>query len=145
MAFEKHISQSAKDTHQLGFILGRSLPENAIVAFFGDLGAGKTTFIRGLVEGVGGIDLKQVCSPTFNFLNIYQGNKSMYHFDLYRLPRKEEFFVAGFDEYFYAKGISCIEWAEKIEPFLPKETLRITFSYLQDPEHRQIAINRGGK
>lgn len=133
------ISRSSEETHRLGVDFGKALPPNAIVAFFGDLGAGKTTFIRGLVEGVGGINLKEVCSPTFTFLNIYQGNRALYHFDLYRLPRKEEFFAAGFEEYFYADGICCIEWAEKIAPLLPSHTINVRLSYLTEHErHLEI-------
>lgn len=137
-----HISHSAEETHRIGKAFGSALPANAIVAFFGDLGAGKTTFIRGLVEGIGGIEVKDVCSPTFTFLNIYHGNKTMYHFDLYRLPRKEEFFAAGFDEYFYAGGVCCLEWAEKIESLFPPETYSVKLSYLNEGS-RQIEIIRG--
>lgn len=142
--FGIYTSDSAEETHQIGKALGCALPANAIVAFYGDLGAGKTTFIRGLVEGIGGIDLKSVCSPTFTFLNIYQGNKMLYHFDLYRLPRKEEFLAAGFDEYFDAGGICCVEWAEKIKGLLPQETFVVELSYLKQGS-RQIEISKGAK
>ncbi len=137
-----YASDSAQQTHLIGKTFGQSLPSNAIVAFFGDLGAGKTTFIRGLIEGVGGIDVNCVSSPTFTFLNVYQGIKTMYHFDLYRLPRQEEFLAAGFDEYFQAGGICCIEWAEKIEELLPKEAYQVKLSYL-DQNSRHIAIIKG--
>ncbi|MBS0603681.1 MAG: tRNA (adenosine(37)-N6)-threonylcarbamoyltransferase complex ATPase subunit type 1 TsaE [Verrucomicrobia bacterium] len=136
-----HTTQSDAETHRLGASFGRELPPNAIVAFFGDLGAGKTTFIRGLVEGIGSIDTRNVCSPTFNFLNIYQGVIAVYHFDLYRLPRAEEFFAAGFDEYFAAGGVCCIEWAEKLETSLPAEAIAVTLSY-NGAESRQINIAR---
>lgn len=142
MLLGAHVSNSPEETHRLGIALGNALPTNAIVAFFGDLGAGKTTFIRGLVEGIGGTDLKDVCSPTFTFLNIYHANKMIYHFDLYRLPRKEEFYAAGFEEHFYAGGICCIEWAEKIESLLPSETFSVKLSYLHEG-HRQIEIIKG--
>ena len=144
MVIGTHISRSAEETHRLGNALSNLLPPNAIIAFFGDLGAGKTTLIRGLVEGVGGIDLREICSPTFTFLNIYQGNKSIYHFDLYRLPREEEFLAAGFEEYFHAGGICCIEWAENIEPLLPSEAITVKFSYLNEG-CRQIEIYKEGK
>jgi tRNA threonylcarbamoyladenosine biosynthesis protein TsaE len=137
-----YFSHSAEETHQLGETFGQMLSANAIVAFFGDLGAGKTTFVRGLVEGIGGVDLTQVCSPTFTFLNIYTGNKPLYHFDLYRLPRQEEFFAAGFEEYFHAGGICCLEWAEKIESLLPPNSYHVLFSYLNEG-CRRIEIKRG--
>jgi tRNA threonylcarbamoyladenosine biosynthesis protein TsaE len=142
MLFTKHTTQSAKETHSLGKVFGQSLPPGSIVAFFGDLGAGKTTFIRGLVQGIGSIDMRSVCSPTFTFLNIYNGDKMVFHFDLYRLPREEEFFAAGFDEYFNAGGICCIEWAEKIASSLPPHTFKITFSYLGE-KARQIEVLKG--
>lgn len=141
MSLKKYITSSADETHALGRILGQSLNLGEVVAFFGDLGAGKTTFIRGLVDGVGSVDTRSVSSPTFAFLNIYNGEKMIFHFDLYRLPREEEFFAAGFDEYFKAKGICCIEWAEKIPKYLPSHSIRVSLTYL-DEMTRQIEILR---
>lgn len=141
MKADRYISPSAEETHRLGKTFGQSLKSGDVVAFFGDLGAGKTTFIRGLVEGAGCAEPKSVCSPTFNLLNIYPGEKMVYHFDLYRLPREEEFFAAGFDEYFHSQGICCIEWAEKIPASLPPHALRVTFQYLGE-DARQIQIER---
>lgn len=134
-------TNSSEETHQLGKAFGQSLKNGDVVAFFGDLGAGKTTFIRGLVEGTGCSETRSVCSPTFSYLNIYSGKQMIYHFDLYRLPREEEFVAAGFDEYLHANGICCIEWAEKIPAFLPKRAIRITFEHL-DEDIRQIVIER---
>jgi len=136
------VASSAEETHALGKTFVQSLPSGSVIAFFGDLGAGKTTFIRGLAEGIGAINLRTVCSPTFTFLNIYEGNQTVYHFDLYRLPREEEFFAAGFDAYLQAGGICCIEWAEKIPNALPKHTIKVIFSYLGE-ESRQIQITKG--
>ena len=141
MVFGKYTTHSSDETLKLGKAFGASLPINAVIAFLGDLGAGKTTFIRGLVEGIGAIDLRGVCSPTFTLLNLYQGGKIVYHFDLYRLPKAEEFIAAGFDEYFTAGGICCVEWAEKIESILPPSTITVTLSYLGQ-ETRQIEIVR---
>ena len=135
-----HIALSADETLQLGKTFGSALQKNAIVAFFGDLGAGKTTFIRGLAQGVGSIDPRNVSSPTFTYLNIYEGDKTVYHFDLYRMQGKEDFFKAGFDEYFQAGGICCMEWADKIASELPDGTIKITISYLGE-EKRQIEIS----
>ncbi len=144
MALGTHTTHSAEETHRLGRALGESLIENTIIALHGDLGAGKTTFIRGLVEGIGAIDPRNVSSPTFTYLNIYQGNQVVYHFDLYRLPRKEEFFAAGFDEYFHAGGVCCLEWAEKLEYDLPAGAYLVNISYF-GAEGRQIEISKGRK
>ena len=124
------ISNSAEETHRLGIVFGQSLHANSVVAFFGALGAGKTTFIRGMAEGIGIADLRGVCSPTFTLLNTYAGEKTVFHFDLYRLPNEKEFFAAGFDEYLAAGGICCIEWAEKIIDALPTHAHKVTFSYV---------------
>ena len=138
-SFSVYTCESAEESHCLGKIFGESLQADSIVAFFGDLGAGKTTFIRGLAEGVGLADLREICSPTFNLLNIYLAHKTIYHFDLYRLPNEKEFFAAGFDEYLHAGGICCIEWAEKIKDALPSHTRCISLSYLGE-QARKIEI-----
>lgn len=135
-----HIALSAEETLQIGKTFGSSLPKNAVIAFFGELGAGKTTFIRGLVEGIGLIDPRNVSSPTFTLLNIYEGDKTVFHFDLYRMQGKEDFFNAGFDEYFTAGGVCCMEWADKIIDILPLNTIKVNISYL-GKEKRQIEIS----
>lgn len=139
--FGTHTTYSSQETHDLGYAFAKALETNAIIAFKGDLGAGKTTFIRGLVEGIGAIDLRSVHSPTFTYLNIYKGQQTIYHFDLYRLPSKEEFFAAGFDEFFCAGGICCLEWAEKLENELPADVYTVSISYAGAQE-RQISISK---
>jgi tRNA threonylcarbamoyladenosine biosynthesis protein TsaE len=133
------LSQSVAETRLLGFELGQQLPPNSIVCFFGDLGAGKTTFIQGLTSGATGSPPEEVNSPTYVYLNIYEGEKPIYHFDLYRLRDGEEFLSMGFEEFFQAGGICCVEWAEKIVPILPPDCLWIRMSH-QAEEQRQIEI-----
>jgi tRNA threonylcarbamoyladenosine biosynthesis protein TsaE len=142
MLLTKYITLSPEETHALGKAFGQSLVSGSIIAFFGDLGAGKTTFIRGLTDGIGSIDPRNVCSPTFTLLNIYHGDKVVFHFDLYRLPQEKEFFAAGFDEYFKAGGICCVEWAEKIASSLPTQAFKVIFSHLGEMG-RQIEIVKG--
>ena len=142
MAVETYTTRSDIETQLLGETLGKTAPPNTVIAFFGDLGAGKTTLIRGLAAGAGCVEMRSVSSPTFNILHTYPGEKMIYHFDLYRLPREEEFFAAGFDELFTAGGICCIEWADKILSSLPTHTVRITFSHL-GAMTRRIEIARG--
>jgi tRNA threonylcarbamoyladenosine biosynthesis protein TsaE len=122
-------SHSSEETHAIAKDLGSNLPTNSTVAFSGELGAGKTTFIRGLVEGAACIDPRAVSSPTFSFLHIYEGSKKIYHFDLYRLPCEKEFLSSGFQDYIGSDGICCIEWAEKIPSYLPKNCLRIHIAH----------------
>lgn len=117
MIREEITTLSSEETFQVGASFYPELALPSIIAFFGDLGAGKTTFIRGIASRAG-VDKREVCSPTFTYLNIYESRIKIYHFDLYRLPNEQEFFAAGFDEYLYSDGICCIEWSEKITSLL---------------------------
>ncbi len=129
-------TSSAQETFELGRNFGRELPVPSVVCLFGDLAAGKTTFIKGLIQEAVGIDPANVQSPTFTYLNIYEGNKKIYHFDLYRLHDIDEFLSMGFDEYFDADGICCLEWSERIANFLPKNSIHIHFEHLNENERR---------
>lgn len=132
---------SADELEQFGKEWAALLPPGAVVALFGDLGAGKTTFVRGIAASIEGIDSQSISSPTFTLFHLYPGAVPLYHFDLYRLPHCDEFVNAGFDEYFETQGICCIEWAEKITPLLPEHTWRVTLSYL-GPHSRHISIEQ---
>lgn len=120
---------STEETIALGIHLGKQLPKGSVVAFFGDLGAGKTTMIKGIAESAAHIDPRNVCSPTFTYLNIYSGDQEIYHFDLYRLKTEEDFLAMGFEEYFNNDGICCIEWPERIPSLLPQHAFRIEILY----------------
>ena|ERR1700722_4179068 len=117
MIREEITTLSPEETLQIGASFYSELALPSVIAFFGDLGAGKTTFIRGIASRAG-VDKREICSPTFTYLNIYEGRIKIYHFDLYRLPNEREFLAAGFDEYLYSDGICCIEWSEKIPSLL---------------------------
>jgi tRNA threonylcarbamoyladenosine biosynthesis protein TsaE len=134
------ISHSAEETREFGMKLGAALPPNTVLCFFGDLGAGKTTFIQGLTAGVLGAPAEEVNSPTFTYLNIYRGNHTLYHFDLYRLRDADEFLSMGFDETFDAGGITCIEWAEKIAAIIPEGTIHVKMAHLGG-DQRKIEIH----
>lgn len=115
------ITASADETFKMGMQLGQSLRIPCTIAFRGELGAGKTTFIRGLAFSLGA-EAREVCSPTFTYLNIYQGQIPIYHFDLYRMPHALAFENAGFEEYLSAYGVCCIEWSDAIAPLLENKT-----------------------
>ena len=86
-----------------------------------------------------GVDSQDICSPTFNYLNIYQGKlSSVYHLISIAFDATQ-FVSAGFDDFFYLKGLCCLEWAEKIDPLLPKETIRIYITHLNEAQ-RQIVV-----
>ncbi len=133
------ITNNAQETLTFGKELGNKLPKGAILSFHGDLGAGKTTFIKGIASGVTGCSPDEVTSPTFTLLNIHKGPSGvLYHFDLYRLHEEEEFFTMGFDEYLEIGAVCCIEWPERI-PSLMKESIKVTLTPLSE-EKREIIV-----
>ncbi len=141
---KQYLSHSAAETFDLGFKLGLELPVPTVVCLFGELAAGKTTFIKGLVYGAAQVDPSAVQSPTFTYLNIYEGQKTVYHFDLYRLRDIDEFLSMGFDEYFEADGICCIEWSERIAPYLPSYSLHVSLMHVQE-DQRLITMTYKGQ
>lgn len=123
-------TSSAEETLAFGRYLASSLKSGSLVALFGDLGAGKTTLIKGIVSEISKIHTEEICSPTFSYLNIYEeGQIPVYHFDLYRLNSVEEFLDLGFDEFLFGEGIACLEWSERIASILPSYTQNITLTY----------------
>lgn len=130
------LSHSSEETRHLGIEFAKQLNPNAVVCFYGDLGAGKTTFIKGMAAQILGTSGEEINSPTFVYLNIYSNR--LYHFDLYRLRDVDEFLSMGFDEMFDVGGICCIEWAEKISSLeIPNATV-VKMSYLGEDKR---AIN----
>ncbi|MBA3956998.1 MAG: tRNA (adenosine(37)-N6)-threonylcarbamoyltransferase complex ATPase subunit type 1 TsaE [Parachlamydiaceae bacterium] len=125
-----YTSHSATETAHIGQQFAASLAQDSIVCFFGDLGAGKTTFIKGMVSAFG--DSGQVSSPTFVYLNIYEGRLPIYHFDLYRLKNAQEFLSMGFDEMFFANGICCVEWSERISDILPVPHIEVHLAHISE-------------
>lgn len=133
-------TSSGSETQAIGYEMGQALSPNAVVCFFGDLGAGKTTFIKGLASAISGCTPNQISSPTFTYLNIYQGQgTTVYHFDLYRLRDVDEFLSMGFDEYLFQGGVSCIEWSERITSILPSNCLHVTLNHTGEDE-REVTI-----
>jgi tRNA threonylcarbamoyladenosine biosynthesis protein TsaE len=120
-----YFSHSPKETISLGEKLGNLLKEGDLVALNGELGTGKTCLIRGIAKGLKSPNT--VLSPSFSIINEYKysGTKPIYHFDLYRINKAEELEGLGYEEYFYGDGITLIEWANKIECFLPEELLLV--------------------
>jgi tRNA threonylcarbamoyladenosine biosynthesis protein TsaE len=134
------VTETAEETKQAGRKLAKELKPNSVLAFQGELGAGKTTFIKGLISELAGVPEDTVASPTFCYLNIYTaGGLTLYHFDLYRLKDEQDFLKLGFDEYLSAGGICCIEWAEKIPSLLPTHTQIIELLY-EGAEKRRIKV-----
>ena len=133
------VSHSAEETMEWGRELGSSLQGKVVICFFGDLASGKTTFIKGLVEGAAQVDSSLVQSPTFVYLHIYKGEKTVYHFDLYRLRDSDAFLSMGFEEYLESDGICCIEWSERIKSLLPDNFISVTLTH-EGENKRRISI-----
>lgn len=131
------ITESAEETMALGHSWAHDLNPGDVLCLFGDLGAGKTTLIKGIVAALTSTAADHVCSPTFAYLNIYTGAVSVFHFDLYRLEDTEAFLSLGFEEYLLGDGVCCIEWSERIETILPPHTRRITLEHAGE-EKRSI-------
>ncbi len=113
----------------MGSAIGEKLPDQAVLCFFGEMGAGKTTFIKGLAAGVTRCSPEIVNSPTYVYLNVYSGKRTLYHFDLYRLKGSQEFLDMGFDDYFQADGVCALEWSERIKEFLTPHFFRFSLSH----------------
>lgn len=107
-----YISESEKDTEEIGRSFAKSLKGGEVIAMFGDLGAGKTAFVRGLAKGLG-IDAK-VSSPTFTIVNEYPGEIDLIHFDMYRLSSADELFDIGWEDYLARGAVCAVEWSENV-------------------------------
>lgn len=122
MIFE---SRNESDTEYLGERLARSLPEGgAVVALYGELGAGKTAFVRGMARGLGVAD--RVVSPTFTIVNEYSGRRDLFHFDMYRLGGAEELFDIGWEDYLERGGVCAVEWSENVPGAFDGSEIRVT-------------------
>lgn len=135
------ISRNTEDTFRLAADLARELPPGCVLALHGELGAGKTTFVQGLARALG-ID-RPVGSPTFTLINEYPGSRALYHIDLYRVRDSAEALGLGLEDYLYGKGITAIEWAERIADLLPPDTLHVRIEIGDGPEERFITLSGG--
>jgi tRNA threonylcarbamoyladenosine biosynthesis protein TsaE len=133
------ISKSPNETIRLGRRMGKYLVAGDIIGLAGELGAGKTTFVKGLAEGLKVREKGLICSPSFVILKEYQGRLPLYHLDFYRIERIKDIYRIGYEEYFYGEGVTVIEWAEKAERLLPKNYLRIEL-YIRDTHIRLIKL-----
>lgn len=136
---ESILLKSDRDTILFGQKLGKTLQGNEILCFTGDLAAGKTTLIKGIVSGYMDYSQDNINSPTFVYLNIYENGKTAYHFDLYRLEDSDEFWAMGFDEMLSDGSLCCIEWPERIKDHLPSHCRWISLEHV-DENMRRITI-----
>ena len=135
------VSNSPAQTREIAKQLASTLTGGEVIAFYGDLGQGKTCFVTGLAEGLGFCG--EVSSPTFAIINEYLGGRlDLYHFDMYRVSGWDDLYSTGYFEYMESGGVLAVEWSENIENALPDNTIRITIKRLSET-CREITIDRG--
>lgn len=133
-----NFSASPKQTMEIARNFAKRLKPGDAVAIFGEMGAGKTHFIKGVADSFSYNG--QVTSPTFNIVNEYETSEViLYHFDFYRLEDARDLQNIGFEEYLFAEGICLIEWAEKIKKYLPESFWSVQIDTVDDT-HREIRI-----
>ncbi len=136
-------TRNGEETRSAGASFARQLKPGTIVCMHGPLGAGKTTFIQGAAAFLG--IREAVTSPTFTIASEYEGTIPLYHIDVYRIDSPEEFELLGFEEYLYGRGITFIEWSEKVEDALPASLLHVTITIEEDGSRTILIASEPGK
>ena len=132
-------TQSPDQTGQLGHRLAQLLQPGMVVAFTGDLGAGKTAFTQGIARGLGITD--RVTSPTFTIVNEYEGGRlPLFHFDMYRLSSSDDLFDIGWEDYLARGGVCVVEWSEIVDDALEDDCIRVDIRRGDGPDSRVITI-----
>ncbi len=138
---KQYLSRSERDTEEIGAAFAETLKPGTVVALYGELGAGKTAFVRGMAHGLG---LScNVSSPTFTIVNEYCGERELIHFDMYRLSGSDELFEIGWEDYLARGSVCAVEWSENVEDAFYGDEIRVTIEKLS-PEERRITIEEGG-
>ena len=139
----KFLSHSAAETRKIGEKIGRSLRSGDVVALSGELGAGKTTLVKGIAKGLGVPSGEEVSSPTFVLIHEYQGREKIYHLDWYRLKKVEgeDRFLA--EECFAGDAVTLVEWPERAKNLLPRKHLEVRLKHVSDKERRLDVEKRG--
>lgn len=133
------ITKNEAETIEIAKKITANLVAGNVITLEGDLGAGKTTFTKGIGQALG--VKRAITSPTFTIVKEYQGKLPLYHMDAYRLENSDE--DIGFDEYFYGEGISIIEWPSFIEDYLPSEGLHIKIEFVDEKTRKMTFLPSG--
>ena len=140
---KQYLSRSVAETQQIARELAAQLHDGDVIAFTGGLGMGKTAFTHGLAQGLG-IEA-EVTSPTFALVNEYRGReRTLYHFDMYRVEGFDDLYSTGFFDYLDQGGILAIEWSENIAGALPDGAITVAFERIDD-NTRKITVEGGGR
>ena len=136
----QYITNSPAETEAVGAALGKILKPGTVIAYRGDLGAGKTAFTRGLSQGLGSSEM--VTSPTYTIVNEYLGGRMpLFHFDMYRLASSDDLWDIGWEDYLDRNGVCAVEWSENVEDAM-EDAISITIEKLGE-ESRRITIEGG--
>jgi len=135
-----YITKSRDETIKLGQKISKGLKPGDVVALIGDLGSGKTTLVKGIAKGLGVKNARYVNSPSFVIIKEYEGKLPLYHFDAYRFDAPRDIDSLECEEYFYAEGISVVEWADKIPALLPEKYVEVKITAVKENE-RTIKIS----
>jgi len=130
----EYITNSEKETLDIAYNLASKLEGNKVICLNGELGAGKTVFVRGFCSFFG---INEIASPTFTLVNEYEGSKPVFHFDVYRLADEDEFYAIGGEEYF-EKGVCIIEWSDVIKDAIPSDAVDVRIEKLDDNIRRIV-------
>ena len=129
-----YYSNNEAETEALGEKLSQKLPDGTVVAMYGDLGAGKTAFVRGMARGMG-LDAR-VSSPTFTIVNEYLGERELIHFDMYRLSGADELFDIGWEDYLNRGAVCAVEWSENVRDAFFGDEVVVRIEKLGDSQRR---------
>ncbi len=136
-----YITKNEQETEALGAEFAKNLPGGSVIAMYGDLGAGKTAFVRGMAKGLG--LTCRVTSPTFTIVNEYLGDRELIHFDMYRLQSADELFDIGWEDYLSRGAICAVEWSENVQDAFTGSEITLTIEKL-DESTRKISIEGDG-
>ena len=137
----QYTTNSPAETEAIGAALGKIIEPGTVIAYRGDLGAGKTAFTRGLAKGLGCTEI--VTSPTYTIVNEYLGGRiPLFHFDMYRLRSSDDLFDIGWEDYLDRGGVCAVEWSENVDDAM-EDAIYITIEKLGE-DARRITIEGGG-
>jgi len=143
MAMSKYITRSSEETVELGRQLARELAPPKVVLLRGDLGAGKTTLVKGIAEGLGAAEAEDVSSPTFTLIHEYRGSEvNVFHIDLYRIDTQRELETLGLDDLYGGKNLLLVEWGEKFPQFERERDVEIAID-ISGEDERQLTVSSG--
>ena len=135
----EYYSKNIQDTERIAAEIASMLKKGDVLALYGEMGAGKTAFVRGLVKAICPECLPLVHSPTFAIVNEYEGNSvTVYHYDLYRIADEDDLYSTGFYDRLGGDGIVVTEWSELIESAIPADAFRLRFEKCSDTERKMI-------